>query len=67
MNTFQQRYYLRTRNPLARCWRNVRLLGYIARVVWTWLFLGGRVRRALRRAEARGELYRIDFLEDLDL
>ncbi len=67
MNTFQERYYLRDPSPVKRLYRNIRLLGYVARVAWTWLVLGGKVRRRYRKAEARGDRYQIDFLADLDL
>lgn len=60
--TFGEAFYLETRNPALRLWRNLRLAGYMARVVWTWAWTGGRVRRGVRRARRRGEVYHIDHL-----
>ena len=44
----------------ARLRRDVRLLVRIARLLLTYFVAGGRIRRAYRRAEARGETYWMD-------
>ena len=62
MKTFQEAFYLETRNPLLRLSRNVRLFGYILRMIWFWGLLGGRVRRAVRRSQRSGHTYYIDEL-----
>ena len=60
--TFGEQFYLTTRSPGRVAWRNLRLLGYIVFLIWTWLTLGGRVRRAKRHAEKTGEKFCIDHL-----
>lgn len=60
--SFGEQFYLTTANPWRRCVRNVRLLGYIVFLAWTWLVLGGRVRRARRQARRSGQPYYIDEL-----
>ena len=65
--TFGEQYYLTTSNPLRRLLRNLRLLSYIAFLFWTWLIVGGRVRRARRRAENIGEKLYIDDLAGGDI
>ena len=62
--TFGEQFYLTTRNPLRRLVRNIELLGYIAFLIWTWLIVGGQVRRARRRAERNGDPFYIDDLAD---
>lgn len=62
--TFGEQFYLTTRNPLRRLVRNIELLSYIAFLIWTWLVVGGRVRRARRRAERMGNQLHIDDLAD---
>ena len=64
MSTFQEDFYLETSNPLRRLWRNLRLFGYVLRVLWLWAVLGGRVRRAVRRAGKAGDPFFIDSLGD---
>jgi hypothetical protein len=60
--SFGEAFYLTTRNPWRRLLRNLRLFGYIGFLVWTWLVLGGRVRRARREARRSGRPYYIDEL-----
>jgi hypothetical protein len=60
--TFGERFYLTTRDPWRRLLRNVRLLGYIASLIWKWLVLGSRVRRACSKARRTGTPYFIDEL-----
>lgn len=62
MASFQEDYYLETAGLSRRLWRNVRLVGYVVRVVWFWLVLGGRIRRAVRKAARTGEPFIIDSL-----
>lgn len=65
--TFGEQFYLTTNNPVRRFVRNLSLLRYIAFLFWTWLILGGRVRRARRRAEQTGEKLYIDKLASGDI
>jgi len=65
--SFGEAFYLTTRNPWRRLERNLRLLGYVAFMVWTWLVLGGRVRRARRRALRSGRPYYVDELASGEL
>ncbi len=60
--TFGEEFYLTTRNPWRCLVRNLRLLRYIALLTWTWLVLGGRVRRACRKVRRTGKPYFIDEL-----
>ena len=64
--TFQERYYLGTGGPGRRLWRDLRLLAYVAALGWRWLIVGGRVRRAYRRALRTGRPWYIDHLAERD-
>ena len=55
MKSFQEDFYLETSSPLYRLWRNLRLLAYVLQIVWFWAVLGGRVRRAVRKASQPGQ------------
>jgi hypothetical protein len=61
-DTFEDRYYLGDATWQRRLWRDLRIIGGSARFLWTWLTLGGRMRRALRGAERE---QRVLNLEDL--
>ncbi len=65
MKSFQEDFYLETSSPLRRLWRNLRLFGYVLRVVWFWVVLGGRVRRAVRRARRAGKAGEPLFIDSL--
>ena len=60
MASFEERFFLETRNPAKRLWRDLRLLHYLFRLAWGWLTVGGRVRRKYRVLAARGETFRVD-------
>ena len=60
--SFGEEFYLTTRNPWRRLRRNLRLLGYIGFMAWVWLIVGGRVRRARRKALRGGQPYYVDEL-----
>jgi len=60
--SFGESFYLTTSSPWKRLLRNLRLLGYICFLIWTWLVVGGRVRRACRTARDTGQPYYIDEL-----
>jgi hypothetical protein len=40
--------------------RDIRLLRRMARMLWTYIWIGGRIRRAYRAKEAAGEVYWVD-------
>ena len=40
--------------------RDIFVFRYLARVVWMWLTVGGRIRRAHREAQRTGKIYYID-------
>ena len=63
MSSFQEDFYLDTSSPLRRFVRNLRLLGYMVQMTWTWAVTGGRVRRRLRKAKRTGEPFVIDALD----
>ncbi len=60
MAAFEDRFCLTTRNPLAHLWRDLRLIVYLARLGWGWLWYGGRVRRAYRACLRTGRTYWLD-------
>jgi|GEM_PF-4086699 len=44
----------------ARVVRNVRLLGRLARMVYAYAVVGGRIRRAVRRCAREGRVFLVD-------
>lgn len=54
MPTFEQMFYLREAGLWPRTLRNLRLLRFLARIVWTYWTVGRRLRAELRRKEAGG-------------
>ncbi len=66
MKSFQERFYLTERTRLKTLWRDMRMLGYILQVIYAWVFIGGRVRRAYRHCERTGETWWIDELDRED-
>ncbi len=40
--------------------RDVFVFRYLARIVWMWLTIGGRIRRTHREAKRTGNIYYID-------
>lgn len=66
MKSFQERFYLHQPTVLKTLWRDVRMLAYILQVIYVWLILGGRVRRAYLRCERAGETWWIDDLDRED-
>ena len=62
MPSFEERYYRQDPTRPQALRRDLRLLRDLARALWAWLVPGWRLRRALRRARARGEQIH---LEDL--
>lgn len=65
--SFGEEFYLTTPNPWRRLRRNLRLLGYIGFMAWVWLIVGGRVRRARRKALRSGQPYYVDELASGEL
>lgn len=55
MPSFEERYYRRDPTWRVALARDLQLLSDLARALWAWLVPGWRLRRALRRAKARGE------------
>ena len=64
MNTFGEQFYLEEATLWQRLTRNVRLMGYILKIVWLWTVVGARVRRAHRKAQQSDEIMTIDFLAE---
>jgi hypothetical protein len=60
MATFDEQFFVHEASPLKRVWRDIRLLGFFATIVWRWLWQGGSVRRRYRQAEALGQVYYLD-------
>ncbi len=67
MGTYGEKFYLHEANWLRRLWRDLRLLAYIAQIMWLWAVLGGRLRRLNRAHTTRGTTFPIDFLDDEEL
>jgi len=67
MKSFQERFYLHQPTVLKTLWRDVRMLGYLLQVIYAWVFIGGRVRRAYQRCELAGETWWIDELDQEDI
>ena len=65
--TFGEEFYLTTGDPWRRFQRNLRLLRYIAFMAWAWLVVGGRVRRARRKAQHSDQAYYVDELASGEL
>jgi len=66
MKSFQQRFYLQQRSLLKTLWRDLRMIAYILQVVYAWVVIGGRVRRAYRGCEQAGTTWWIDQLDRED-
>lgn len=62
MGSFQDDFYLESTSLLRRTVRNLKLASYIVRMVWVWAVPGRKIRRAVRRARARGDIFYIDEL-----
>ncbi|MGH8248476.1 MAG: hypothetical protein ACREUU_18820 [Gammaproteobacteria bacterium] len=54
MSSFEQRFYLQDASLLRRLRRDVLLIRDCVQFLFVWVTRGGRIRRALRRAEASG-------------
>ncbi len=67
MGTYGEKFYLHEANWLQRLWRDLRLLAYIAQIIWLWSVLGRRLRRLNHTHTARGTTFPIDFLGDEEL
>lgn len=62
MPTLDERFHLHRDSAWSRLFRDVRLLGFLATVAYTWIVSGGRVRRAYAKAVERNETLYIDHL-----
>jgi len=40
MATFDEQFFVHEASPLKRVWRDIRLLGFFATIVWRWLWQG---------------------------
>ena len=60
MASFEDRFCLTQRNLASRLGRDARLILYLARLAWGWLWIGGRVRRAYRACRQSGRTYWLD-------
>ena len=63
MTTFEKRFYTQSRNPLARLWRDLRLIVYLGRMAVKWFSLGRKLRRHQRAyGEGKAEKLHVDKL-----
>lgn len=60
MATFEETYTLRERGLGKRIRRDLRVALALIKMLWVWLTVARRVRRAYRAKEAAGEIYWID-------
>jgi hypothetical protein len=51
----ERHFRIYSRNPWRRLRRDVWVFLYLAKIVWLWWRVGGRLRRAARRARAEGK------------
>ncbi len=60
MATFEERFFVESRNPARRLWRDLRLLAHLGGLAWKWATTGRRRRKKYRACEAAGEPYWLD-------
>lgn len=62
MATVDERFHVLEDSRWRRFRRDLRLLRFMATIMWQWIVGGGRVRKAYRRAVATGTVMQIDRL-----
>jgi hypothetical protein len=62
MPTIDERFHVFQGGWRARLARDIRLLRFMATIMWQWIVGGGKVRKAYRRAVAEHETFYIDRL-----
>ena len=63
MAGFEAEYVLGEATRLERLKRDWRLGKHMLRILWMWMTVGRRLRRATREAEAAGTSFKIDHLK----
>lgn len=58
--TSEQQFRIKVDGFWARRRRDRFVFRYLARIIWMWLTIGGRIRRAHRHARRTGTIYYID-------
>jgi hypothetical protein len=62
MPTIDERFHLHERGWRRRLRRDLRLIRFLATIMFGWIVGGGKVRKAYRRCVAAGETFYIDRL-----
>ncbi len=60
--TSEKQFRLYERGFVTRLKRDWFVFRYLLRIWWLWLTVGGKLRRAKRRAAATGEVFHIDHI-----
>jgi len=60
--TSEQQFRLYERNLIKQIKRDWFVFRYLLRIWWLWFTVGGRLRKAKRRAAANGEVFYIDHI-----
>ncbi len=58
--TSEKQFRIKEDSVFLRLKRDIFVFRYLARIVWMWLTVGGRIRRAHREAARNGRVYYID-------
>ncbi len=58
--TSEQQFRIKEDSFWLRLKQDVFVFFYLCRIVWMWLTVGGRIRRAHREAQKTGNIYYID-------
>jgi hypothetical protein len=62
MATLDENFHVIEGGRWRRFRRDLRLVRFLFKITWGWIIDGGRVRKAHRRAAAKGEVMEIDAL-----
>ena len=58
--TSEKQFRIKVDSFRLRLQRDIFVFLYLARIIWMWLTVGGRIRRAHRAAQRSGKIYYID-------
>jgi len=58
--TSEKQFRIKEDSFVLRLKRDIFVFRYLCRIVWMWLTVGGRIRRAHREAARAGQIYYID-------